>query len=60
MFNGHSWFLFRMELEEAFLSKGSAENISSSRAKQEANKSLGEDSHICKWEERENMSCLKH
>lgn len=59
-FNGYSWFLFRTELEETFLSRSSAENISSSRAKQEADKSLGEDSHLCKWEERKHMSCLKH
>lgn len=58
--NGYFCFLFRTELEDTFLSKDSAENISSSTAKQEAVKSIREDSRIGKWEERKHMSCLKH
>lgn len=48
MFNGYFCFLFRTEP----LSKGSAVNISSTTAKQEDVKAIGEDSRICKWEER--------
>lgn len=48
VFKGYFCFLFRTEP----LSKGSAENISSTTAKQEDVKAIGEDSRICKWEER--------
>jgi len=59
VFNGYFCFLFRTELEDTFLSKKSAESISSFTAKQEAVKSIGENSCICQWEERKHMSCLK-
>lgn len=60
VFNGYFCFLFRTELDGTFLSKSSAENISSSTAKQEeAVKSIDEDSCICKCEERKHISCLK-